>query len=259
MKKNVARLKQVIEVLNRRHNAPIRELAQLLDVSEMTVRRDLEILKDRNIVMNVRGLVMLNSRFDAETDGWHYSLRLAANLHLKEKERIGAYAASLVEEDDCIIIDNGTTTERLARNLPPNLRITVLTTNLNIINCLCNNPNVSLILSGGYFHNDTTLFESQEGVSLINKTRANKVFVSTSGVHQTMGVTCANSYELTIKRAILESGANRILLTDSSKFGLIRTTFFAKLEDFDKIVTDRNLSGEWADSIRDQKTELVTL
>jgi DeoR family deoxyribose operon repressor len=259
LKKNVVRLKQIVEILRKRQSAPIKELAQQLDVSEMTIRRDIEVLSCRNILMNVRGLVMLNSQFDAEADGWHYSLQSAKNLRLKEKERIGAYAASLLEEDDCIIIDNGTTTERLARNIAPNLKLTVLTTNLNIINCLCSNPNISLILSGGYFHKDTSLFESPEGVSLINKTRANKVFVSASGVHRTMGVTCANSHEMTIKKAIIESGAKRILLTDSSKFGIIRTTFFARLEDFDKIITDRGLSDEWADFIRDRKVELVTL
>jgi DeoR family deoxyribose operon repressor len=252
-------MKQIIEVLQKRRSVPIKELARQLDVSCMTIRRDIEVLSDRNILMNVRGLAMLNSQFDAASDDWHYSLQLAKNLRLKEKERIGAYAASLLEEDDCIIIDNGTTTERLARNIAAGLKITVLTTNLNIMNCLCNNPNVSLILSGGYFHKDTSLFESPEGVSLINKTRANKVFVSTSGVHRTMGVTCANSNEMTIKKAILESGAKRILLTDSSKFGIVRTTFFAKLEDFDKIITDRNLPGEWVDIIQDMKIELVTL
>jgi DeoR family deoxyribose operon repressor len=248
-----------MEVLHKRQRVPIKELAQLLDVSEMTIRRDLVSLSEKNFVMNVRGLAMLNSQIDTEAVSGHYSLRLAANLHMKEKERIGAYAASLVGNEDCIIIDNGTTTEKLARNISPNLKITVLTTNLNIINCLCNNPNISLIFSGGYYHQDTSLFESPEGILLINKTRANKVFVSTSGIHQTLGVTCANSYELMIKNAILESGAERILLADSSKFGLIQTTFFAKLESFDKIITDRNLPRDWADFVRERGIELVTI
>jgi DeoR family deoxyribose operon repressor len=253
------RLMQIVDILRKRQRMPVKELAQLLDVSEMTIRRDIETLCDRDIVLNVRGMAMFNSQLDKESADVQYSLQTAANANLKEKEKIGAYAASLIEDEDCIIIDSGTTTENLAKNIASNLKITVLTPNLNIINCLCNNPNISLILSGGYYHQDTSLFESNEGILLLNKTRANKVFVSTSGIHQTLGITCANRYELTTKQAMLESGAQKILLTDSSKFGVIRTTFFAKLDDFDKVITDRNLSPEWVDFIRNREIELVML
>jgi DeoR family deoxyribose operon repressor len=253
LKKNEIRLEKIVETLSKRHRMRIKELARMFDVSEMTIRRDLDALGDRDIVINVRGLAMFNSQ-GAES---HYPLKLAERSRLKEKERIGAYAASLVEDGDCIIIDSGTTMERLARNIAPDLKITVLTSNLNIVNCLRDNANISLITSGGYFHQDTSLFESPEGILLINKTRANKVFLSTSGVHQTLGVTCANSYELTTKQAIMESGAKRILLTDSSKFGVIHTTCFASLDDFDCVVTDRNLPSEWADFIKTRKIELA--
>jgi DeoR family deoxyribose operon repressor len=253
----MARLKQIVEILYKREKIQVRELAQLLDVSEMTIRRDLGALSESGIALNVRGLAMLNARLDMKAENGRYSLQLAAHSHLKEKDRIGARAAALIDDEDCIIIDNGTTTERLARSIAPDLKITVLTPSLNIIGCLCNNPNISLICGGGYFHRDTSLFESLEGILLIDRIRANKVFVSTSGVHRILGVTCTNCYELTTKQAILRSGAEKILLTDSSKFGVIKTTFFAALDDFDRIVTDRNLSPEWADCIRERGIELT--
>ncbi|MDR0652082.1 MAG: DeoR/GlpR family DNA-binding transcription regulator [Synergistaceae bacterium] len=259
MKKNEIRLRQIVEILLKKHRVQIKELADLFNVSQMTIRRDLEKLAYNDVVLDVRGLAVFNSRIDPEEMKNNYSLQDAGRFHLKEKERIGAYAASQIGDGECIIIDNGTTTEKLAKSIPSHLKITVLTTNLNIVNCLADNPNISLVFGGGYYHQDTSFFESAEGINLINKTRANKVYLSAAGVHQTLGVTCANSYELDTKYAFMKSGAEKILLTDSSKFGLIKKNFFAKLDDLNKIITDHNLTEEWSDFIKKHNIDLVTV
>ena len=72
-------------------------------------------------------------------------------------------------------------------------------------------------------------------------------------------MTCANSYELDTKYAFMKSGAEKILLTDSSKFGLIKKNFFAKLDDLNKIITDHNLTEEWSDFIKKHNIDLVTV
>lgn len=256
MSKKDDRLNQLIEIVKRKNSANVKELALMLNVSEMTVRRDMEELKERDVILDVPGVAVFNTQY-SPNDNEEYLLSMATHAHVKEKERIGKYAASLVQQDDCIMIDNGSTVEYFADQIDPSLRITVFTCNLNILNRICNNPNISVIFGGGYFHPDTTLFECPESIELIHKIRATKVFVSAAGVHDTMGVTCMNNYELETKKALLESGAEKILLADSSKFGVIKPSFLTDINSFDQIITDENLSPEWAQTIEEQGIKLV--
>lgn len=256
MSKKEERLNQSIEIIQKQNGATIKELAALLDVSEMTVRRDLETLKARGVILDIPGVAVLNSQYTGGQDEDSYLLSRATHTHMKEKERIGKYAASLIKPDDCIIIDNGSTVECLADSIAKDTKLTVFTCNLNILNKICNNPNISIIFGGGYYHPDTTLFECAESIQLIENVRATKVFVSAAGVHDTMGVTCMNNYELRTKQAIIQSGAEKILLADSSKFGVIKSSFLTDLEIFDRIITDRNLSEEWVELIREKGIDL---
>ena len=258
MGKKDVRLNRLVEILRMQNGGTtIRELASMLDVSEMTIRRDLEVLKAQNIVLDIPGAGVLNSKYivnQNEEDG--YQLSVASKSHRTEKSRLGKFAASLIKQDDCVIIDNGSTMECLAENLDCNTRMTILTCNLNILNKICNNPNFSIIFGGGYYHPDTTLFESAENIELIKNTRATKVFASAAGVHSTMGITCAYSYELETKQALLESGAEKILLVDSSKFDIIKPCFWTDIDAFDHVITDKNISEEWIDLLKEKGIRL---
>lgn len=249
MSKKNERLNRLIEILRKQNGATIKELSQLLDVSEMTVRRDMDTLKEKNMILDIPGVAVLNTQhaYSGEEEG--YQLSKATHSHVIEKERIGKFAASLIQADDCVIIDNGSTVEYLADSIARDTKMTIFTCNLNILNKICNNPNISIIFGGGYYHPDTTLFESSENITLINNIRATKVFASAAGIHDTMGVTCMNNYELDIKQAIIQSGAEKILLADSSKFGVIKPCFLTEIDIFDRIITDVNLSAEWVDII----------
>lgn len=259
MSKKEDRLNRFIEILEKQNGATVKDLAVLLDVSEMTVRRDLETLKAEGIVLDIPGVAVLNSQYTYPQNEDTYLLSRATHAHMREKERIGKFAAELIRQDDCIIIDNGSTVECLADNIPKDTKLTVFTCNLNILNKICNNPNISIIFGGGYYHPDTSLFESAESVHLIENIRATKVFVSAAGIHDKMGITCMNNYELKTKQAIIQSGAEKILLADSSKFGVIKSCFLTDLDIFDKVITDVNLSEEWAELIREKgiKLEMV--
>lgn len=254
MSKKDERLNRIVDILKKRNSAAIKELAVMMDVSEMTIRRDLETLKENDVILDIPGVAVLKTANLGEMD--EYLLSTATAFHAKEKERIGKYAASLIHDDDCVMIDNGSTTECLADNISPEKKITVFTCNLNILNKVCNGPNVSIIFGGGYYHPDTTLFECQESIELLKKVRATKVFVSAAGVHETMGVTGMNRYELETKRGLIQVGAQKILLVDSSKFGKIKPCFIADVDAFDMIITDTGLPKEWRKIILEKGIQL---
>lgn len=256
MSKKADRLTGLVDVLKEKNGATVKDLAQMFCVSEMTIRRDLEILKSKNVVSNVYGAAIYNPSNSINNLNKDYNLLNAQITMDDEKTRIGALAASFVEDGDVIIIDVGSTTEKMALSLDPNMNMTIICYTYNILTALNKNDNLKLIVTGGYFHPGTQMFESPEGISLIRNVRAKKVFVSAAGIHDQLGITCANGYETSTKRAIIESGAERILLADSTKFGKIQSSFFAYLSDFQIIITDKGISPEWEELILEKGIKL---
>jgi DeoR family deoxyribose operon repressor len=251
------RMNELVRLLKERQGASAKELSDQFKVSEMTIRRDLELLVKQNVVTNQYGAFFYNIQGKpTDTSEDKYALNNALTSHVTQKNSIGSFAASLVKEDDILIIDTGSTTEFLARFLAENLKATVLCYNRNILNYLIDKANISVIFAGGYYHANTEMFESMEGLSLISHTRANKVFISAAGIHETLGVTCANSYEIATKKAIFKSGVEKILLVDSSKFSVVKSSHFANLEDFDMVITDSGISQHWVDILHSKSVKL---
>lgn len=257
LSKKLERTNKIIDILKQKNGATVKELASILQVSEMTIRRDLSFLKDNNIVNNVFGATIYNPSNNIEKLDSLYTIESECIKQEKEKDIIGKTAANLINNDDIIIIDTGTTTEKLAKYISNNLNITALIFNINILMELSKKKNVNLIFSGGYFHENTQMFESEEGIKLIEKTRATKVFVSASGVHDSLGVTCSNNYEVLTKKAILKSSLEKILLVDSQKFDLVKSSHFANLNDFDTVITDSNISKEWHDKLLEMGIQVI--
>ncbi|MFQ9901151.1 MAG: DeoR/GlpR family DNA-binding transcription regulator [Ruthenibacterium sp.] len=136
------------------------------------------------------------------------------------------------------------------RNISPSLEFEAVCYTRNILMQVGSLPHAALAMAGGFYHPGTQMFTSDEGVAFIHNIRANKVFISAAGVHEELGISCANSYEVATKRAILKSARQHILVADSSKFGVVRSAYFCNLTDIDTVVTDIGLSPEWANLLR---------
>ena len=228
----------------------IKELSKKLEVSEMTIRRDLLELSKSNIVTLIPGGAILKKNPPIDKDEEKYLIQSAESLMLEEKIKISRKAASLIEPNDVIVIDTGSTTENLPKFIPENMPLTVICYALNILFNVYENKNWKLIFPGGYFHGDTLMLESPEGIEMIKRIRANKAFISAAGVSEKLGVTCATAYEKETKRAVIESSDKKILLVDSTKFGKIKISHFADLTDFDIVITDSGISKEFVNIIK---------
>ncbi len=228
----------------------IKELSKRLEVSEMTIRRDLRELFKSNIVTLIPGGAILKKNPPMDKDEEKYLIQAAESLMLEEKIKISRKAASLIEPNDVIVIDTGSTTENLPKFIPENMPLTIICYTLNILFNVYENKNWKLIFPGGYFHNNTLMFESPEGIGIIKRIRANKAFISAAGVSEKLGVTCATDYEKETKRAVIDSSDVKILLVDSTKFGKIKISHFADLTDFDIIITDTGISKEFVNIIK---------
>jgi DeoR family deoxyribose operon repressor len=228
----------------------VKELSKKLEVSEMTIRRDLRELSKSNIVTLIPGGAILKKNPPMDKNEEKYLIQAAESLMLEEKIKISRKAASLIEPNDVIVIDTGSTTENLSKFIPENMPLTIICYTLNILFNVYENKNWKLVFPGGYFHNNTLMFESLEGIGIIKRIRANKAFISAAGVSEKLGVTCATDYEKETKRAVIESSDKKILLVDSTKFGKIKISHFADLTDFNIIITDTGISKEFVNIIK---------
>lgn len=248
-RKRQERIARILETLLKSGSASIRDLAASLEVSEMTIRRDLELLStEGKIRLFHSGAAPANPSPDGQRQG--FSLSDARSPGAEEKMRIGRKAASLVEANDVIIVDAGATTEWLTRSLPPDLPLTILCFALNIALEAGRHPAHRVVLAGGALRGETLVCESPEGVGLIRRYRANKAFLSAGGASDTMGVTTIDAAEAELKKAAVASSQTRILLADSRKFGRVTPSWFADLADFDAIVTDPGISLEYVEIVR---------
>ena len=246
-----------LDLLKTHQRLSVKELARTLNVSEMTIRRDLELLRKNHVLERSYGYAALAEGGDGYSyDGETYDLRRARIQFLNEKDRIAKFAASLVEPDDWIFLDNGTTVSRIVAYLPTDFSFTALCYNYTILVELLKRPNIEVIFPGGYYHPEDYNFTSPEAVEFICRHRANKSFISASGVHRSLGITCINAHIVDNKRALMESSAKRILLADSSKFDLGKANHFAELSDMDMVITDTKLSPAWRANLADMRLEL---
>ena len=217
----------------------------------MTIRRDLKVLLDEQKVYLLNGVAISYDRNDDKVSKKTYELENEYTQSLDEKIRIGNAAASMLTMGDVILIDSGTTTEQLAKQLPDDIPLTVVTYSMNSLLHIYSKKNITNIFSGGYYHSNIKMFESEEAVSLIERTCVNKAFISAGGVNNQLAVTTIAQFEVNVKRAAMDAAVEKILLITSDKFDNICPAKFATLTNFDTIITDNNLSDQWQSVIQE--------
>ncbi|MHB8132142.1 MAG: DeoR/GlpR family DNA-binding transcription regulator [Mobilitalea sp.] len=254
------RIQKIILILKNKNMVTIREIAEAVQVTTMTVYRDIKILQSMNIASIFNGIVMYNKHFDDEEiqirKGLIYDLPTESNRNLEAKKRIVKRAAEMLEDGDIIYIDAGSTMELFSREIPEDKKLVVACHAFYILANVQMKKGCDIIFAGGYYHHDTSVFECDESVQLLKKIRFTKSFFAAGGVDNTLGVTCANPFVVNIKRAILDSSLSKILLVDSSKFNTIKKVYYADLKEFDAVITDDGISDSSREYIRETGIKL---
>lgn len=220
----------IMELLHTKGTVRIQELVEKLDASESTVRRDLSFLEKRNKLKRVHGGAALLKRKREELSMTEKSLR-----NLPEKRKIGAYAASLVEEGDCIFLDAGTTTYQMIDHLSAK-DITVVTTGITHLEPLLN-KGIATYIIGGFVRGVTKAVIGQTAIQALSKFRFDKTFLGVNGVHYEYGFTTPNPEEAAVKSAALKLAQSVYVLADDSKFHEVTFSEIAPLKEAEIITT----------------------
>src|SRR5207237_650609 len=191
---------QLIELLKKRGYCSVVELSQLLNVSSMTIRRDLHILHEKQIVELTYGGARWIAPKRNEPD---FDIR--THEHLVEKQAIGKLAAELfIKEGDVVGIDSGSTTLEVVRNLP-NVPLTVVTHSLAAANVVAQNKQYSLIVLGGVLLHEANCLCGPQAIAALHTLYINKLFLSTSGLLPSDGLSCNNLPDAEVKQALISS------------------------------------------------------
>jgi DeoR family deoxyribose operon repressor len=218
MNKINSRRDRIISLLKTSNILSIKALSEMLEVSAMTIRRDLEFLAGQNIIQFYHGGAVFNPHYlEKVTNTNDYYLQQQTMLHKDEKNLIAEKATGLLLPQETVMLDSGTTIYYLARALPENQKLTVISWSLNVIEELIRKPQNNILIQGGVFHPETQMFENNQGMDMIKNSRASKVFISAGGFHSDLGITCPFQYEVETKLAAIKYSMECILLIDSSK------------------------------------------
>lgn len=228
------RLEKLAAMLVGQSHVRLSAVAADLNVSEMTIRRDVMESGGRFACL---GGHVIGAQNDAAGD---YVLEQEVDHHAAAKTAACAKAVALIEDDDTIFIDCGTTMPRLAALIPRDLRLTAVCYSLNVAEILSRRENTRLIVLGGLFHPGAASFSGDAALAELKRLNINKAFISAGGVHEERGVTCSHFHEVPVKQAAIARAVESHLVVDASKFGKVRAAHFAEVAAFTSIVSDKN-------------------
>ena len=244
---------QLIGLLKERGYRSVAEMSQLLNVSSMTIRRDLHILHEKQIVDLTYGGARWIAPKRNEPD---FDIR--THEHLVEKQAIGKQAVELfIKEGDVIGIDSGSTALEIVRNLP-DIPLTVVTHSMAAANAVAQNKLYSLIVLGGVLQHGANCFCGPQAIGALQTLYINKLFLSASGLLLPHGLSCDNLLDAEVKQALLNSSRQIILCMDSSKIGRAYLARFAPLDVIDTLITDNGISDESREAIEQQHIQVIT-
>jgi len=208
-----------------------------LNVSPMTIRRDLRVLAEKQIIRVQHG----GAQF-AAPELVEPNLDIRTHSHLAEKQAIGKQAAKLfVEEGDVIGIDSGSTMLEVAHNLP-DVPLTIITHSLAAANIVAHNKQYQLIMLGGILQHEAGCFCSPQAIAALHNLYINKLFLGAAGLLIPHGLSCSNLSDAEIKQALIKASRQVILCADSSKIGQAFLAHFASLDAIHTLITDSGIT-----------------
>ncbi len=227
------RQSRILELLQRDGHVRVPELSRILAVSEITIRRDLAILEEKNQLERTHGGAITTNRVYKEVN---YSSR--SDLELENKDAIARYAASLIEEGDTVFINGGSTTFHIFRYINKQ-NVKIITTNAGCIGQI-KNPGVELILAGGLYRPESNAFYGGFTNGILNRVNASKAILGVHGISRRFGLTTPMEYAAETSRLMIDrTRGDIIVVADHRKIGLVSDFVTAPAERIDTLITDR--------------------
>jgi len=230
---NLERQELVRAYIQQQQRVSVQEITERFAVSLATARRDLEVLAEQGKIQRVHGGAIALRKAPPEPP-----VLLRSDRNAAEKQRIGALAASLIQDGETVFLGSGTTVQEVAARLRERQNLTVITNSLLVMNLLANSAGITLVSLGGMLRPSELSFIGHITEGALSQVRADKVIIGIHAIDLEQGLTNDYLPETMTDRAILQIGRQTILVADHTKCGCVSTAFVAPLSAVDILVTD---------------------
>ncbi|WP_456271148.1 DeoR/GlpR family DNA-binding transcription regulator [Bacillus sp. AK031] len=246
------RHRKIVEVVNEKLSVRVTELSRLFNVTEETIRRDLEKLEKENLIRRSHGGAISIQDEQAETS---YAEREITNAY--KKNAIALEAVKLIKPGDQIVLDASTTAWYMAKEMP-DLPLTVITNSIKVAVELSRKDQVKVVSTGGMLLPKSLSFVGPLAERSLNMYHVSKAFISCKGVHVDLGLSDSNEWQALLKRQMMGIADRTILMADSSKFGMRAFAQIAEITDISHVITDSEIEETFS-SILEEKGVTVSL
>lgn len=246
------RHKFILNNLQKAGYVSVAELSKDLNVTMVTIRKDLRILEEKGLLFRTHGSATPAAPYVNDRPVDEKKL-----VHVDQKSSIAQRAVAFLQENDAIIIGSGTTVVAFAHAIPKNLSLTVLTGAMNVTMALIGNPNIELVQLGGIVRKSSSSVVGHYAEEMIRQFACSTLFLSVDGIDLSFGLTTTNMMEAHLNMQMIRSVQKTIVLVDSSKFGKKGFGKIAALEDIDTIISDNGLSQHYIEKLEEKGIEVI--
>ncbi|WP_353135224.1 DeoR/GlpR family DNA-binding transcription regulator [Pseudopedobacter sp.] len=246
------RHKYILNTLQKEGFVRVIDVAKKLDVTTVTIRKDLKTLEEKGLLYRTHG-----SASPINPHASDRNVKEKEKERIKEKQLIGTSASKLIEDNDSIIINSGSTICAFAEQIEPKGRLTVVTSSIKATTILSENEAINISQLGGTFRRSSMSVIGSYTLSFLENITCSKVFLGVDGVDLDFGVTTSNIEEAELNKAMMNISLKTIVLCDSSKFGRKGFGKICNLDKIDIIITDEGISPSIQKLIEEQGVEVI--
>lgn len=248
----VERKNRILSILQEEKKVVVGELAAMFDVSEETIRRDLEKLESEGLVVKAYGGAVLNENLQSDMP-----LAVRKRTNVIGKQKIAELVAERITDNMSVMLDSSSTALFIARRIKDRKNLTIITNSVEILIELKDANNLTIFSSGGLLGEDSFALVGNQADRMISGFHVNASIISCKGFDIDKGFTDSHDMHASTKRAMLENCDTRVLAVDSSKFNHIAFNVVGTLSDIDVIVTDVRPPEEWLERFELAKVDCV--
>jgi DeoR/GlpR family transcriptional regulator of sugar metabolism len=243
---------QILQIIRKAGRGKVNELAAQFNTSAVTIRNDLNDLALRGLVQRSHGGAMLPDAIMRESP-----VQERLKVHAEEKRRIGAVAATMIHDNETIILDSGTTTLEIARQIKGKKGLHIITNGINIAAELLDVRDCEVFIVGGTVRGESASINGRFAEEMFDQFSADKLFLSGAGCDLDFGVSGANLEETMVNRAMLRIAREIILVADASKFSRRSMSRITPFSEIDTVISDKSLSGDIQTKLRSSGCNLI--
>ena len=248
------RRRKILDLLEQEGQITVHDLVDRFSMSAVTIRADLDALSASGAIVRSHGGAV--RQMEASRD---YPLRLKASVHRSEKALIGQAAANLVQPGEVVILDSGTTTAEIARQLKArNIEaVTVITDALNVVAELVDAPGITVICIGGLLRPISHSFVGPQAEAMLKELHADRLFLAVDGLDLEAGPTTPDVLEAQLNGLMIKVARETTVVADFSKLGRRSVSRIGSLDQIHRLITDAKAPEAFVQALRARGIEVI--